>query len=542
MRRDRSPHTASVTVQELVRMAERGEFAIPKLQRAFVWNGRKAAQLFDSILRGLPVGSITIWEASRQAAALLPNTHHILPSGPGARGKKLVMDGQQRLSVVYNAFKGLERPNARRQRVNFRNVCVRVASPDDGEQLTRYRKPVPDQWVSVADLMSGSPSCIHLASRKNDQRRLAEYRRRIAAFKIAVTTVHLNDVDAARDLFIRINSLGTPLAAADRAFAQAARLDVKDAVYAIQDDLPEAFRGIAAETILQALALVDEIDDVGRAAMDRVVKRWNARAVSADGKRRWDTHRRHFTQSVLKAVDLLKSFGVTSAAVLPSQYLLAVLTVFFSSATRITPRQKARLTHWFWATALGNRYSGRGFRTNITADARALRALAKRERATISGLTPIPHTDLIRATLSKRSSARDAVLCMLYLKGPRSLVDGESVLVTDPVALASKHHRHHVYPKAYLARQNITQHVDSICNIVLSSADANLAIGSKAPHRYLVSHGARRRAALRANLLPATVVDPLAAPRTKSYATFLEERARLIRQEVNRLAGARVLV
>ena len=40
-------------VSALLRDVDAGKFAIPHLQREFVWDGPKAAKLLDSILRGM---------------------------------------------------------------------------------------------------------------------------------------------------------------------------------------------------------------------------------------------------------------------------------------------------------------------------------------------------------------------------------------------------------------------------------------------------------------------------------------------------------
>lgn len=47
-------------VTKLLRSVDAGRFAIPHLQREFVWDGPKAAKLLDSIFRAMPVGVILI--------------------------------------------------------------------------------------------------------------------------------------------------------------------------------------------------------------------------------------------------------------------------------------------------------------------------------------------------------------------------------------------------------------------------------------------------------------------------------------------------
>lgn len=38
-----------------------GEFLIPEFQRDFVWEKRQMIALFDSIIKGFPIGSIILW-------------------------------------------------------------------------------------------------------------------------------------------------------------------------------------------------------------------------------------------------------------------------------------------------------------------------------------------------------------------------------------------------------------------------------------------------------------------------------------------------
>jgi uncharacterized protein with ParB-like and HNH nuclease domain len=100
----KSPQFFTTRTMQLYTHLCEGEFAVPKLQRAFVWNGRKAAMLRDSIYREMPSGSLTIWDTSNRNKKLLRHTLHILPPCKDQRRVWFVLDGQQRLSVLYGIF------------------------------------------------------------------------------------------------------------------------------------------------------------------------------------------------------------------------------------------------------------------------------------------------------------------------------------------------------------------------------------------------------------------------------------------------------
>src|SRR3954464_2438850 len=87
-------------------------FAVPKLQRNFVWDPGRAAKLLDSIYRDMPIGSLFVWEMDRKSAHLIRQATNVLPSFDGANKHVwFVIDGQQRLSVIYQAFEAEVRPN-----------------------------------------------------------------------------------------------------------------------------------------------------------------------------------------------------------------------------------------------------------------------------------------------------------------------------------------------------------------------------------------------------------------------------------------------
>jgi uncharacterized protein with ParB-like and HNH nuclease domain len=92
------------SIQSLFRHIDMGRFAIPKLQREFVWDGRKAAKLFDSIYQGMPIGIPLIWRAKRSQKLFLRQRYHVLPAFNHAnREVWFLVDGQQRLSSLHNA-------------------------------------------------------------------------------------------------------------------------------------------------------------------------------------------------------------------------------------------------------------------------------------------------------------------------------------------------------------------------------------------------------------------------------------------------------
>lgn len=77
-------------IESLLAWAKEGENAIPEIQRPFVWVKSKLRDLMDSIYRGYPVGYIITWK----------NPDVRLKDGTLANGKKILIDGQQRITAL----------------------------------------------------------------------------------------------------------------------------------------------------------------------------------------------------------------------------------------------------------------------------------------------------------------------------------------------------------------------------------------------------------------------------------------------------------
>lgn len=92
-------------VAQLLQHVDEGRFAIPKLQREFVWDGPKAAKLLDSIFARMPIGVVMIWETPGSQRLYLRQNYHVLPAFNAKNGKVwFLIDGQQRVSVMHHVL------------------------------------------------------------------------------------------------------------------------------------------------------------------------------------------------------------------------------------------------------------------------------------------------------------------------------------------------------------------------------------------------------------------------------------------------------
>ncbi len=107
----------SKTIKEIIENIEHNEAYLPAIQRKFVWTKCKIEQLFDSLMRGYPIGSFLFWELRKEKANeyvfynFLKNYDQREPYNKRKTGEFLrdiigVLDGQQRLSSLYLGVQG----------------------------------------------------------------------------------------------------------------------------------------------------------------------------------------------------------------------------------------------------------------------------------------------------------------------------------------------------------------------------------------------------------------------------------------------------
>lgn len=92
----------TLTVNQLIEKIDTGELGLPELQRPFIWKDSKVRDLFDSMMRGYPIGYLMLWEC--------PSLDKKKSIGVDAHSydtpKEVIIDGQQRLTSLYAVMKG----------------------------------------------------------------------------------------------------------------------------------------------------------------------------------------------------------------------------------------------------------------------------------------------------------------------------------------------------------------------------------------------------------------------------------------------------
>ncbi len=511
------PTLAQIKIQKLRGHLLARRFAVPKLQRNFVWDPGRAAKLLDSIYRDMPIGSLFLWEMDRKSANLIRQSAEVLPPFNGSNKHIwFVIDGQQRLSVIYQAFEAQTRQNDAGRDIDFGRLCFAVHPDGDQENPQRivYRKPVDRQFVPIHDILLPDWRRRMPSRAAWFLEKIRQCRERLLKYPVPVVTVRSASLDEIGEVFIRVNSQGMRITSADRAIALMGKLDVRAMAHELRQKVREDVFALAGiDPILMGFNLIAERPSLegDPPKLEAMARRWSKRIERDDGERQRFRRLWHKYQTAFfSAVDYVHHrFPVHDESYLPSANMLATLATFFYHHHGQPNRQQAaEIKKWFWSTGVAQRYSGRGYHRNIVADAKLFESLARGKKKHFvfrDRLNPV--LDIQGAEYASRSARTRTFFCLLASQTPRYLENGEPIPLKEKViSHANRKHRHHIFPQAQLRRHFSSRMYNSLCNICFLVSRDNEKIGKKLPRHYLEEYlnegrGQFRRV-MRSHLIP----------------------------------------
>lgn len=205
------------SISAILGLIEAEDFVIPEIQRPFVWKRSQVRDLIDSLYSGYPTGYIIIWK----------NPDVQTKDGGKANGKKILIDGQQRITSLMAAISGKEVLDE-----DFNKDRIKIAfNPLATDETKRFA--VQDashiknkKWISDISVVFDSnfdPFDFALkyceaneGIKPNDINKAITALKGIANRQIGVIELdHSLDIDEVTEIFIRINSKGTALSQSD---------------------------------------------------------------------------------------------------------------------------------------------------------------------------------------------------------------------------------------------------------------------------------------------------------------------------------------
>lgn len=211
-------------IQALLTWVQTGGIAIPEIQRPFVWSASQVRDLIDSLYTGYPVGYLIAWR----------NPHVRLKDGSVSEGKRILIDGQQRVTALMSALLGISVINKEYRKVN---ITIAFNPIERRFEVTNPAIQKDKQWLpNIADVLSPEVKMLRLVNEYcennagTDQDEIyesIELLRGIINNHIGLIELNSDlDIETVTEIFIRINSKGTVLSQADFVMSKIAANEV----------------------------------------------------------------------------------------------------------------------------------------------------------------------------------------------------------------------------------------------------------------------------------------------------------------------------
>jgi hypothetical protein len=566
---------AEASVEDLVRKIERGELALPEMQRQYVWRSSRVRDLFDSLYRGYPSGTILLWETDEA----VPTRDFAVGQQPSAfRSRQLLLDGQQRLTSLSALIRG--EPVTVRGRQRPIDLLFNLDHPEqltivtevdeaedeesaieevagDAEQLDDENADSTEDelqsrfdrmtfvvatkklarranWIRVSEVFKNEEDAPFLAQagvdRISDPRytmysqRLARLRRiRLYMYRMDVLEPTLS-YEEVTEIFVRVNSLGAKLRSSDLALAQITAKWRNSLELFQQFQAKCASAGFDLDLGIHLKAMVafgtgqSRFATVGGLSLERLQSAWDESC-----------------QGMQFAINFLKNnAGVDSPAVLSSPFILITIAYFGHKQGYVLDGPTSdRLRKWVLLANAKGRYSRGSSETLLDQDLTTVR-----ESGEVSDLldrlrNQVGRLDIVPAELAGRNQRSALFKTMFLAFRAAGAQDWNSnlLIALDHTGAQHKLQFHHIFPKAFLRRiGRSAREADDIANLAFIGGRTNRRILDKPPDEYLkplMSEGSESSFA--AQCIP-TDDELLTAT---SYNRFLSVRRDLIAERLN---------
>ncbi|NSP07825.1 DUF262 domain-containing protein [Enterococcus faecalis] len=357
------------TIKNLIKKIDNNEYVLPALQREFVWKPEQIERLFDSIMKGYPIGSFSFWNVQNENINkyefynILKEYHqrdarHNTKINISHKDSvTAILDGQQRITSIYIALKGTysykikgawkNNDNAYPSRQLYLNIVspnldtnkdvqfdFRFLTNEEAEDFTEdtlwypvsdilqfevgemftviaryqelYRKNFPNESVEKTSYIMNSLGTLHQMMEKDI---LAYYEE------------NSQEIDKVLDIFIRMNSGGTTLTYSDLllslATAKWQNLNAREEIYSLVDELNMIGNGFNfnKDNILKAALVLTDKKNI----------KFRASNFDKQTTNLIETNWEKTKKAISLAVNLLSNFGFNGDTLIANSVIIPVV-------------------------------------------------------------------------------------------------------------------------------------------------------------------------------------------------------------------------
>lgn len=518
-------------ISNILSEVQQGQITIPEIQRPFVWNSIKVRDLMDSLYQGYPIGYIITWKN--------PNVR--LKDGTSSSGKKILIDGQQRITALRAAILGEKIVNK-----EYKEVRIVISFNPQTEEFATLTPAISKDSKWIADIsdflqsedifeivekyMEQNPEADKTKVQKSTQKLLAVKNKQIGFIDL----VENLDIDIVTEIFIRINSKGVVLSQADFAMSKIASMDnggvnVRKLIdyFCHLSREPKFFKQISEnDTEFSTTSYFPHIEwlkntndnlydpdytDVIRVAFTKNFERGKlADLVSLLSGRNFESREYEeeiATNSLKKLEDgildftnqtnferfvmIIKSAGFIDPSMISSGSSLNFAYVLYLKLReqKLEPNKIEKLVkRWFLLSILTGRYSGSS-ESIFDFDIKKFVELGAEEYVNLTEKSDLSDGFWSAGLILEldKSIISSPYLNVFFASQVR---DGdEGFLSTDITVRDMIIHRgdiHHIFPKNFLQKKYDSKNeYNQIANFVYAQQEINIAIGDKSPDNYM---------------------------------------------------------
>jgi len=488
-------------IKDWITIIRTRQILLPRFQRFEVWDSNRAADFLTSIIRDLPVGSTLILGVG---GGKLPFESREIEGGPKRseeRVNELLLDGQQRLTVLWRAIidnypdktylvdieneKNPEVIAKTRWKKDNKKFPLWVDQPKEcwEKRFIPFKLLNPDnestyqEWADIAS--DGDPSLA-----REIEHKITPLRNNVASFNLP--NLYLpseTPKDVAIDVFIKLNTTLVRLTAFDIIVAQleaATGQSLHDLVSTLDSSVPEITYYIEpSDFVLSIEALLQD-------------KTPNQRGYFSLDLKKVTTDWPKIIEGTKELIQFLREEKVFDRDRLPIESVLAPLAALWAEAPGAPDERgnmRILLRKYLWRSFFTERYD-RAVSTAILQDYRSLKkVIGQRAEENIvpcfdESKYPLPTKELlIQSRWPKyRDRLARAILLLSMRGGAEDIADGS------PLSRSNIQQReyHHLYPVAYLKEGAQNQNIYSALNCILVTWRTNRKISAKEPVKYLL--------------------------------------------------------
>ncbi|MGO0122316.1 GmrSD restriction endonuclease domain-containing protein [Desulfothermobacter acidiphilus] len=519
-------------IETILAWVKSGEIAIPEIQRPFVWDATKVRNLLDSLYRGYPVGYLITWR----------NPTVKLKDGSLSAGKRILIDGQQRITALMAALLGREvitkDYDTVRIRIAFHPVEERfeVSNPAIAknpawiEDISVLFSPEADLIDLTEDYVAKNPGADRKTIGKALQRLGKIVNNHVGVIELAEDL----DIETVTEIFIRVNSAGVELSQADFAMSKiavnekyggnllrkaidyfchlavapefASKIEKSDLEFAksefwpamrwLKDVNDDLYDPTYADMLRVAFTF-----EFGRGRLQDLVALLSGRnfetkqyeeAIAEESFAKLKSgilafiNRTHFDRLTM----ILRSAGFVTGDLITSRNAVNFAYILYLRGRRegVPADELERLVRrWYVMSILTGRYTGNP-ETTFDYDIRQIDAqgITQYVETVIENELPPTFWTGMLPQLMETSSAQSPYF-IAYLAAQARLGDKGflSTNITVRDLLLNRGDKHHIFPRKYLQKQGLSRgRYNQIANFVMAQSEINIAIGDKPPEVY----------------------------------------------------------